>query len=445
MLRKIFVATVLLSVLPAWAETLKATLPNGLQVIVREDNRAPVVMSQIWYRVGSVDEKVGKSGLSHALEHMMFKGTPTVPSGEFSRRISAMGGVLNAYTSPTETVYHENAAKEHLPKLLEMEADRMVNLNFSDRDFINEMKVIREERRQVVDDNPMGNMYEQMLYRAYDKPSNRTAVIGHMRDLHRLKASDLRDWYKKWYAPNNATIVIVGDVNARETIDLVKQKFGHIRAKKLPERNNIREKEVKKAQSAHAYGNTQQPMMLLGYRVPVLHNQDETLPYALDMLTTILGGHSAARFETNLVRGKQLALEVGVSYDLINRQPQLWQISAMPREGVSTAALKAEIEAQIADIAQNGVSEAELQQARVIQESDAVFSRDSMANQAALLGMLETNGFDFADEEKLRQRVLNVSVADIQAAAKLLTPERSVYIAMYPNEMKTKKAKKSRK
>lgn len=420
-------------------------MPNGLQVIVREDNRAPVVMSQIWYRVGSVDEKVGKSGLSHALEHMMFKGTPTVPSGEFSRRISAMGGVLNAYTSPTETVYHENAAKEHLPKLLEMEADRMVNLNFSDRDFINEMKVIREERRQVVDDNPMGNMYEQMLYRAYDKPSNRTAVIGHMRDLHRLKASDLRDWYKKWYAPNNATIVIVGDVNARETIDLVKQKFGHIRAKKLPERNNIREKEVKKAQSAHAYGNTQQPMMLLGYRVPVLHNQDETLPYALDMLTTILGGHSAARFETNLVRGKQLALEVGVSYDLINRQPQLWQISAMPREGVSTAALKAEIEAQIADIAQNGVSEAELQQARVIQESDAVFSRDSMANQAALLGMLETNGFDFADEEKLRQRVLNVSVADIQAAAKLLTPERSVYIAMYPNEMKPKKAKKSRK
>ncbi|SOD67238.1 zinc protease [Alysiella filiformis DSM 16848] len=437
--KTLFTALLLAWVMPAWAQTLKATLPNGLQVIVREDHRAPVVMSQIWYRVGSVDEKVGKSGLSHALEHMMFKGTPNVPSGEFSRRVSAMGGVLNAYTSPTETVFHENAAKEHLPKLLEMEADRMVNLNFSNRDFNNEMKVIREERRQTVDDNPINNMYEQMLFRAYDKPSNRTAVIGHMRDLHGLKAADLRDWYKKWYAPNNATMVIVGDVNAQETLDLVKQKFAHIPAKKLPERQNLQEKEVKKAVSAHAYGNTQQPIMLLGYRVPHLRTINDTTPYALDMLATILGSHSASRFETNLVRGKQLALEMDSSYTIISRQPQMFHISAMPREGVSTAQLKAEIEAQIADIAQNGVSEAELQQARVIQESSLIFSRDSMANQAAWLGTLESNGFDFSQEDELYQRVLKVSAAEIQAAAKLLTPQREVYIVMYPHAMKQKR------
>lgn len=437
MLRKtILVATLWSLALPTWAQTLKETLPNGLQVIVREDNRAPVVMSQIWYKVGAVDEKVGKSGLSHALEHMMFKGTKSVPSGEFTRLVSAMGGTLNAYTSATETVYHENAAKEHLPKLLEMEADRMVNLNFSDRDFINEMKVIREERRQVVEDNPMGNMYEQMLYRAYEKPSNRTAVIGHMRDLHNLKAKDLRTWYKQWYAPNNATIVIVGDVDAKQTIELVKQKFGHIPAQKLPERNNITETQEKKAVAAHAFGNTQQPIMLLAYRVPTLKNLDDTMPYALDMLTTVLNGHSASRLETQLVRGKQLALETDVNYSIIDRQPQLLQISAMPREGVTATQLKAAIEAQIADIAQHGVSEEELQRARRIQETNAIFHRDSMANEAGLIGMLETNGFHFNDEDTMRQRLQHITAADIQAAAKLLTPQREVFITLYPNAMK---------
>lgn len=438
MLRKTLLTIALLS-LPTWAETRKEILPNGLQVIVQEDHRAPVVMSQIWYKVGSIDEKVGKSGLSHALEHMMFKGTRTIPSGEFARRVSAMGGTLNAYTTATETVYHENTAKEHLPKLLEMEADRMVNLNFSDNDFNNEMKVIREERRQVIEDNPMGSMHEQMLYRAYDKPSNRTAVIGHMRDLHNLKANDLRTWYQQWYVPNNATIVIVGDVDAKQTIELIKQKFGHIPAKKLPKRNNIIEKQEKKPISAHAFGNTQQPIMLLAYRVPTLKKHDDSIPYALDMLTTILDGHSASRFKTQLVRGKELALETDVAYSMIDRQPQLLQISAMPREGVKTSELKAAIEAQIADIAKNGVSETELQRARRIQETSAIFHRDSMANEAGLIGMLEINGFQFDDEKKIRQRLQKVTSREIQAAAKLLTPQREVFITLYPNSMNPKK------
>lgn len=441
MLRQTLFAAILWSaMMPSWAQTLKETLPNGLHVIVREDHRAPVVMSQIWYKVGAIDEKVGKSGLSHALEHMMFKGTHNIPSGEFSRRVSAMGGTLNAYTSATETVYHENAAKIHLPTLLEMEADRMVNLNFSNQDFINEMKVIREERRQVVDNNPTGNMYEQMLYRAYDKPANRTAVIGHMRDLHRLTANDLRQWYKQWYAPNNATIVIVGDVDAQQTLELVKQKFGHIPAKKLPERNNVTEKQNKKPVSAHAFGNTQQPMMLLAYRVPTLKKDEEDgMPYALDMLTTILDGHSAARLESRLVRGKQLALETHVNYTMIDRQPQLLQITAMPREGVSTAKLKAAIEAEIANIVQNGVSEPELQRARRIQETTAIFHRDSMANEAGLIGMLETNGFQYDDEARIRERLQHVTAAEIQAAARLLTPQREVFITLYPHAMKNQK------
>lgn len=426
---------------PSLAETLKAKLDNGLTVIVREDNRAPVVMSQIWYKIGSVDEKVGKSGLSHALEHMMFKGTKEIPEGEFSRRVSAMGGDLNAYTSATETVYHENVANQHLPEILKMEADRMVNLNFNDATFRNEMKVISEERRQNVEDEPTGNMYEQMLYRAYDKPSNQTAVIGHMKDIQSLKANDLRQWYRQWYAPNNATVVIVGDVNAKETIDLVKKTFGHIPAKAMPTRQDVSEREVKAhPASAFTTGNTKQPMFTLGYRVPSLQKLDDKIPYALDMLVSILDGNSSSRFDKNLIRGKQLALSLSASYDLISRQPPLFTISGMPSEKSNLRDLKKAVEAEIADIAQNGVSEEELQRAKTIEQANTVYSRDSMSGQAFIIGTLEINGFNHDDEAELRRQIQAVTAEDVQKVAQLLTPQREVFIELYPRESKEGKA-----
>lgn len=430
----------LAAALPAFAQTLKQTLPNGMTVIVREDKRAPVVNSQLWYRVGSVDEKTGKSGLSHALEHMMFKGTADVPAGEFSRRISAMGGNDNAYTSATETVYHETFSKQHLPEVLRLEADRMRNLNFSDKDFINEMKVIREERRQRIDDNPMGSIYEQLHLRAFDKAPNRTAVIGTMKDLHGLKATDLRRWYRQWYAPNNATLVIVGDVDARAVVQNVTDLFGGISPTKLPARADLSETEQKKAAvSAHTVGNTQQPIMMLAYRVPHLQKLDDKLPYALDMLTNVLDGHSAARFDKNLIRGKQMALEIGTYYSLISRQPQMWTVSAMPAANVQAAELRRAIEAEIADIAANGVSEEELERARVRERSATIYSRDNIENQASLIGTLETNGFAYNDEDEIRRRLQAVSAADIQAAAQLLTdPRRAVYLQLNPRPQKGK-------
>ena len=189
---------------PAITQTATAThervLANGLRVIVKEDHRAPVAMIMLWYKVGSADEIAGKTGLSHALEHMMFKGTQTVPAGEYARRISALGGNNNAYTTNEETVYHVNIAAEHLPRVLELEADRMANLNFSDSVFTNEMKVIREERHQRIEDNPQGLLYEELMHQAWQKSPNRTSVIGKMADLHKLTPNDLRQWYKKWWA-----------------------------------------------------------------------------------------------------------------------------------------------------------------------------------------------------------------------------------------------------
>ncbi|UOP04624.1 M16 family metallopeptidase [Conchiformibius kuhniae] len=442
MKKSILTAVLLLAAaLPAWAHTVRETLANGMTVVVREDKRAPVATVQLWYKVGSIDEHAGKSGLSHALEHMMFKGTPAVPSGEFARRISAMGGNNNAYTANGETVYHQTVAKQHLPEVLRLEADRMRNLNFSDTEFTNEMKVIREERRERIDDNPMGSLYEQLQLRAFDKPANRTTVIGTMADLHTLTANDLRRWYAQWYAPNNALLVIVGDVDAHSTIAEVKRHFAGIAPRPLPARHQLDEAQIRQATSARTTGNTKQPMFMLGYRVPHLHQLDDKLPYALSMLTDILDGHTAARFDKHLIRGQQLALEIATSYSVFGRQPQLLTIAAMPSERATVTRLRQAIEAQIADIAANGVGEDELQRARIREESAAVYARDSIEGQAGLIATLEHHGFNHADEHEIRQRIAAVTSADIQAAAKLLTdPRRQVFVRLDPRPApKTKK------
>ncbi len=182
MFKRITLITCLVASSPAWAETLSHTLLNGMKVIIKEDKRAPVAVSRIHYNVGSADEEQGKTGLSHALEHLMFKGTSKVPSGEFSRRVSSLGGSDNAYTKNTATVYFETVAAKNLPEVLKMEADRMVNLNFSDKDFLNEMSVIREERRLRTEDSPSGALYEKLLDSMYQKHYNRAPVIGKMAD-----------------------------------------------------------------------------------------------------------------------------------------------------------------------------------------------------------------------------------------------------------------------
>ena len=273
----------LAAALPAWAQTLAETLPNGMKVIVKEDARAPVAVAQLWYRVGSADEVAGKTGLSHALEHMMFKGTPSVPSGEFSRRVSALGGQNNAYTNRHETVYFETVAAANLPEVLKMEADRMANLNFSNQDFANEMSVIREERRQRTEDSPGGKLWEQLYLSSFQTDANRAPIIGYMADLHALKAADLRRWYRRWYAPNNAVLVIVGDVDAAQTLRTVQQLFGPIQARALPERQNLAEPQVRAPARAETRAVTHQPLLALGYRVPTLEKLDDTLPYALDV------------------------------------------------------------------------------------------------------------------------------------------------------------------
>ena len=414
------------------AQTVSQTLPNGLKIIVKEDRRAPVAVSQLWYKVGSVDEKQGKSGLSHALEHMMFKGTQAVPSGEFNRRVAALGGENNAYTNRSETVYYENIAAANLPEVLKLEADRMHNLNFSDEEFQNEMNVIREERRQRTEDTADGKLWEQVYLNSFTLPSMKAAVIGYMDDLHTLKADDLRDWYRQYYAPNNAVLVIVGDVDAKKTLKTAAELFGNIPAKQQPDRNMLAKEPFKREPVNFQTTSvvTRQPLVSLNYRVPGLESLDDRLPYALDVLSEILSGNSSSRLDKNLIRGKQMALSTGASYDLISREMPLFSIFAMPADNVEVIA---ELRRELKDIAENGVSAEELNRIKAQSEASEIYERDSMEAQASIIGRLEARGFEYSDEAEIRRRLKAVSVEDVQAAAQLLTDDRLATVVVMPD------------
>jgi zinc protease len=229
----------LMGILPVQAEVFERTLSNGLRVIVKEDHRAPVVVQQIWYKAGSMDEITGVTGIAHVLEHMMFKGTKSVPAGEFSKRIAAAGGRENAFTSYDYTAYFQQLHKSKLPLAMQLEADRMHNLNLTEADFAKEIKVVMEERRLRTDDDAHALMQEKMMSVIYQEHPYQHPVIGWMNDLEGLSASDARAWYKRWYAPNNATLVIGGDVVAEEVFKLAQRYYGSIPKSVLPQRRNF--------------------------------------------------------------------------------------------------------------------------------------------------------------------------------------------------------------
>lgn len=430
--KRVWTLALLLGTALVQAQTLSATLANGMNVVVKEDARAPVAVSQLWYRVGSQDEHSGKTGLSHALEHMMFKGTATVPAGEFSRRVATWGGNDNAYTTRTVTVYHQVVAAKHLSDVLAMEADRMINLNFSDVDFNNEMKVIREERRLRTDDNPSGKLWELMNETAFVQPYNRAPVIGYMADLNSLRAADLRRWYRQWYAPNNATLVIVGDVDAKQTIQTVTHLFGGLSARPLPPRHEGQEPVAQRGTHAQTAAPSELPMLSIVYSAPSLRRLDDTLPYALSVLHDALAGDGTARLQKNWVRQQPLAVAVGADYDLLARADGLFVLTGYPAKGVDTARLQAALQGEIAAIAQKGITEAEVQRVRTQAEAGREYAKDSMSTQAQIIGGLENAALGWQAEDEVQRRLQAVSGADVQAAARFLQAQKPTVVVLNP-------------
>lgn len=403
----------------ARANPFEHTLSNGLRIIVKEDRRAPTAAHMVWYRAGGMDEVSGTTGVAHVLEHMMFKGTPNVGTGEFSRRVAAAGGRDNAFTSKDYTAYFQQVPKAQLAQMMQLEADRMRHLNLDAGEFAQEIKVVMEERRQRTDDSPHARLGEQLQAVAYQTHPYRVPVIGWMNDLENMTVQDARDWYRRWYAPNNACVVVVGDVDHQAVFKLAQMYYGRVPARALPARKTPDEPEQAGIRRFTLRAEAELPMLIMAYKVPVLRDvENDVDPYALEMLAAVLDGHDAARLTTRLIREQQLAVSAGASYDSLARGPGLFYLSGAPGEGKTRADLEAALRAEIARIAEDGVAPDELARARAQLVAGQVYKLDSMFAQAMEIGQLEAVGIPHRQGRRIIEIFQAVTAEAVQGVAR---------------------------
>ncbi|WP_082987659.1 M16 family metallopeptidase [Faucicola atlantae] len=411
------------------------TLDNGLKVIIQEDHRAPVVMSQIWYRVGATDEPEHLGGISHLLEHMMFKGTPKVSSADFERVLAKFGGSNNAFTTHDYTAYYEVLPANRLGLALELEADRMTNLTLRQSDFDSERQVVMEERRLRTDDNPNARAFEQFSRMAYPDSPKGESVIGPMAEIAGIKLSDLAAWYRQWYAPNNATVVIVGDVKPEEALAQVKRYFGDKQPQTLPTRPSVRQAGFRGYHEAHTALPVQVPSLIMAYNLPTLTTADDpNEAYQLALLSQVLDGGLSARLEKNLVREQQVLAAVGSGYSAFDRGDGLLLIHATPRDGVSLAQAQAALLAQIEQLKTAPISAQELSRAKTNTLTELVYAQDSLAGQARTIGSLASIGIDDREIYHLPERFARITPADLQRTAqRYLTKDNLTVLYVEPS------------
>lgn len=413
------------------AQTQQRTLANGMKVIVKEDHRSPTVVSMVWYRAGSMDEVSGTTGVAHVLEHMMFKGTRKVPPGEFSRIIGRAGGRDNAFTSRDYTAYHQQLHKSKLALALELEADRMANLVLSDAEFSREIRVIMEERRMRTDDNPHALVSEQLMAATYTAHPYRNPVIGWMNDLANMRAADARAWYDTWYAPNNATLVVAGDVDPGEVFRLAQKFFGGIPSRTLPVRRPQVEPRQTGVRRLTVKAPGELPYVLMAYHVPVLRKpESDQEPYALYVLNGILDGYDAARLNRELVKTTGVAVSAGSSYDAINRGEGLFYLEGTAAPGRTAAQVEAALREQIDRIVKEGIGEQELRRVKAQVVAADVYSRDSVYGQAARIGMLETVGIPHETMDLQVRKVGEVTAEQVREVARKYLVEDNLTVAV---------------
>jgi zinc protease len=411
--------TACVSAAAAASDAVEHTLDNGLRVIVKPDHRAPVVVSMVWYRIGSTDEVNGTTGVAHVLEHMMFKGTKDVPAGEFSRIIAAAGGRENAFTGKDYTGYFQTLHKSHLALALKLEADRMVNLTMSADEFSKEIRVVMEERRWRTDDRPRALVYERLMATALLEHPYRHPVIGWMNDIEHMRIEDARAFYATWYAPNNAILVVVGDVEPQDVFALAEQHFGPLKAKPLPSRKPQEEPPQLGIKRLTVKAPAELPYVLMAYRVPALRDPEkEWEPYALEMLANVLDGYEAARLPRTLVRAERVANSVGASYDGVGRGPALFFLEGVPSDGKSVSEMEQALRREVHKVATEGVSEEELKRIRAQVVAAHVYQRDSMFFQAREIGSMETAGLSYKTPDVILEKLKQVTPAQVQEVAR---------------------------
>jgi zinc protease len=416
-------------------------LGNGLKILVREDQRTPVVVSQIWYKVGSSYEPSGMTGISHALEHMMFKGTATIGPGEFSRIIAANGGSENAFTSRDYTAYYQKLAKDRLAVSFRLEAERMRQSRLAEEDIAKELKVIEEERRLRTDDSPESLTQEYFYATAYLTSPYRNPVIGWMNDIKSLTAEDIKRWYQKWYAPNNATLVVVGDVDSQQVLELAKTYFGPLQPSELPTLQSTAEIPQQGEKRIIVKVPAELPYVVLGYQVPVLKTAEQNWePYALEVLSGILDGGSSSRLSRKLIRGSQVAVSAGASYNMTSRLNDLFILTVNPAPGHDLAEVERALRNQVKELRETLVDSAEL--ARVVAQviASEVYQRDSTFYQAMQMGILETVGLGWKVQEEYVDCIKAVTAEQLrEVARKYLSDDRLTVATLEPLPLQGKR------
>ena len=404
-------------------------LPNGLKVLLLENHKAPVVTFQVWYRVGSRNEEWGKTGLSHMLEHMMFKGTKTVPPEEISRIIQENGGNDNAFTSADFTAYFENISADRVGIPIRLESDRMQNLTLREKDFDTERLVVMEERRLRTDDNPQAYLSEQLEATAFQVQPYHWPTIGWMEDIRRFTLEDLKAYYHTYYNPVNAFLVVVGDFKKELILPQIRETFGAIPGGPAPGQRRDQEEPQCGERRLLVRKEAQLPALLIGYHVPNLREPD---CYALEVLAAVLSGGKSSRFYLDLVQEKQLALSADADYSLTSHDPGLFSLSAEVFPGRKPGDVEAALDLEVERLQKEAVGERELEKAKNQLEAEFVYAQDSLFYQAMLLAQYEIAG-DWKIADDYVPSVRKVTAQDIvRVAKKYLVPDNRTVGVLLP-------------
>lgn len=418
--------------------TFETTLKNGLKVIIREDHRSPMVMTQIWYAVGSSDESGNLLGISHILEHMMFKGTQKVPNDEFTRLSRMYGGSINASTFTNYTNYYQLYSKTYFPLALELEADRMRNLLLRQQDFEPEVKVVMEERRLRTDDNPRSLAFERFKWIAYPTSHYRQPVIGHMKNLQNIQLKDVKKWYQDWYTPNNAVLIIVGDVDAENALRQVQKYFGDIPSRTTPPRNDVLEFDRVGYRHMELNLAVKVPNLYMAWNVRSLATaKNPQDAYALTIIKNVLDSGISSRLQDRLVRDKKVLTALSVSYDPYNRGDSLFSVSALPADGISLQEAEKAIQDEINILKTELIQPKEVERVTAKFVANLIYSQDDIVGQSKMIGNLEINGLSYRLIDQLPQHFETVTPQDIQRVANIYFVRDNLSTLYLSSENKT--------
>lgn len=434
----LWAATTLMT-LPAQADTAQVfALSNGMTLIVQPDHRAPTAVHMLWVRVGAMDEVDGHTGVAHVLEHMMFKGTPSVAPGEFSRRVAALGGRENAFTGRDATAYHQQVPVANLEAVMRLEADRFEHNQWADDEFRREIEVVKEERRQRIEESPRARMFESFSAMALQEHPYRRPLIGWMDDLNAMAPQDVRDFHRRWYVPGNAAVVVAGDVDVDAVHRLAETIYGRIPAREVPKRRTRQEPEQQGQRRMEFRAATEQSLVVMAWPMPRLIDPgaDDTETrdaLALMVLSAVLDGYSGARLDRALVQGHDGVREAdsaGASYGALARGPVQFMLSAVPAKGVTTEAAEKALRAEIERVARDGISESELQRVKTQWSAAEIYKRDSVFNQAQELGTWWVHGLGPDADGRLMAGLHAVTAEQVRSVAQRLFSDEQLNVAV---------------